>query len=81
MPPGGLAGGRLRPREFLRINCGGASPASGSLSSAREIRQTVGSGRLAVVMSIESQFIFMGRPDLLRDWYRLGVRVASLSHG
>lgn len=49
--------------------------------SAREVRETVGSGRIAVVMSIESQFMFMGRTDLLRNWHRLGVRVASLSHG
>lgn len=61
-----------------------AAEVSGPLAvcrSAREVRETVGSGRLAVVMSIESQFMFMGRADLLRNWHRLGVRVASLTHG
>ena len=39
------------------------------------------SGRIGVVMSIESQTMFAERPENVRNWHRLGVRVASLTHG
>ena len=49
--------------------------------NAAEVTRTVESGRLAIVMACESSFLFLGRLDLLRNWHRLGVRVASISHG
>lgn len=48
---------------------------------AAEVQREVRSGRLAVVMSCESSFLFLGRLDLLRNWQRLGVRIAAISHG
>lgn len=48
---------------------------------AAEVRDTVDSGKVAIVMSVEGQFMFLGQIDLLRNWHSLGVRVASLSHG
>jgi len=45
------------------------------------VNRTVRSGKLAVVMSCESSFLFLGRLDLLRNWYRLGVRVMNITHG
>ncbi len=38
-------------------------------------------GRIALVMSIEGQAMFAEDTALLRQWYRLGVRVAGLTHG
>ncbi|HOP67475.1 MAG TPA: membrane dipeptidase [Methanoregulaceae archaeon] len=49
--------------------------------NAADVARTVESGRLAVVMACESSFLFLGRLDLLRNWHRLGVRVANISHG
>lgn len=49
--------------------------------NAREVSDVVRSGRLALVLACESSFLFLGRVDLLRNWYRLGVRVMSVTHG
>ncbi len=48
---------------------------------ADEVQRTVRSGKLAVVMACESSFLFLEHPDLLRNWHRLGVRVANITHG
>jgi microsomal dipeptidase-like Zn-dependent dipeptidase len=48
---------------------------------AVEVNRTVRSGNLAVVLACEGSFLFLGRLDLLRNWHRLGVRVANLTHG
>ena len=49
--------------------------------NATEVDRTVRSGKLAVVMTCESSFLFLGRLDLLRNWNRLGVRVVTVTHG
>ncbi len=38
-------------------------------------------GRIALVMTIEGQAMFAERLENVRNWHRLGVRVASLTHG
>jgi microsomal dipeptidase-like Zn-dependent dipeptidase len=48
---------------------------------AADVHRTVSSGRLALVMACEGAFLFLERPDLLRNWHRLGVRVVTLTHG
>lgn len=48
---------------------------------AGEVHRTVRSGKLGVVMACEGSFLFLGRLDLLRNWHRLGVRVANITHG
>lgn len=61
-----------------------AGEESGKVSichDAKEVHHTVSSGKLAVVLACESSFLFQGRLDLLRNWYRLGVRVANITHG
>ena len=49
--------------------------------NAAEVRRAMRSGRIAIVMSIEGQAMFAERIENLRNWLRLGVRVASLTHG
>ena len=46
-----------------------------------DVTAAEGAGRIALVMSIESQAMFREDLALLRQWHRLGVRVASLTHG
>ena len=48
---------------------------------ATEVNRTVESGKIAVVLSCEGSFLFLGRLDLLRNWRRLGVRVMNITHG
>jgi microsomal dipeptidase-like Zn-dependent dipeptidase len=48
---------------------------------AVEVNHTVQSGKIAVVLSCEGSFLFLERLDLLRNWHRLGVRVANITHG
>ena len=48
---------------------------------AGEVHRTVREGRLAVIQACEGSFLFLERLDLLRNWYRLGVRVMSITHG
>lgn len=49
--------------------------------NADDVYNTVESGKLALILSLEGQLLFLGQIDLLRNWHRLGVRVASLTHG
>ncbi len=49
--------------------------------TAAEVRKARRTGRIALVMSIESQTMFEEDPAPLRLWHRLGVRMMSLTHG
>lgn len=49
-----------------------------ALTSA-DVRRVVASGKLAVMLSIEAGFDQEGDIDILRLWYRLGVRVIQFS--
>ena len=52
-----------------------------ALTSA-DVRRIVASGKLAVLLGIESGFDQDGDIDILRLWYRLGVRIVQFSsHG
>jgi len=46
-----------------------------------DVRRANRAGRIGLVMSIEGQAMFGERLENLRNWHRLGVRVASLTHG
>ena len=48
---------------------------------AESVRAALRHGRIGLVMSIEGQSMFAGRVENIRNWHRLGVRVASLTHG
>lgn len=48
---------------------------------ASAVRRANREGRIALIMSIEGQAMFSERLENLRNWRRLGVRVASLTHG
>jgi len=59
-----------------------AHPSDFSLClTADDVRTAEAAGRIGLVMSIEGQSMFAGRIENLRNWRRLGVRVASLTHG
>ena len=47
--------------------------------SAADVRRIVAGGKLAVILGIESGFDQEGDLDILRLWYRLGVRVIQFS--
>ena len=49
--------------------------------TASEVRSARRGGRFALVMSIEGQSMFGERVEHLYNWRRLGVCVASLTHG
>jgi len=49
--------------------------------SAADVRRANRAGRIGLVMSIEGQVMFAERLENVRNWHRLGVRVASLTHG
>jgi len=49
--------------------------------SAGDVRRANRAGQIGLVMSIEGQGMFAERLENLRNWHRLGVRVASLTHG
>lgn len=49
--------------------------------TSADVRKALGSGRFSLIMSIESQTMFQENLAHLRNWHRLGVRVASLTHG
>ena len=46
-----------------------------------DVRAAFGQDKFALVMSIESQSMFGRELAQLRNWHRLGVRVATLTHG
>lgn len=48
---------------------------------AAQVRRANRNGRIALVMSIEGQVMFAEQTQHLRTWHRLGVRMASLTHG
>jgi len=71
----------LRLIDSIHAMCA-AHPAVFALClDAEEIRTANRSGRIALVMSIEGQVMFAERLENVRNWYRLGVRMASLTHG
>jgi len=49
--------------------------------SGDDVSGAAEAGHVAMVLTIEGQCMFGGHVELLRDWYRLGVRVCSLTHG
>ena len=49
--------------------------------SGDEVRAAHGTGHIALVMTIEGMDMFGERIEALETWLRLGVRVASLTHG
>lgn len=48
---------------------------------ADDVRAAESTGRIGLIMSIEGQSMFAERVENVRNWHRLGVRVASLTHG
>ena len=49
--------------------------------SASEVRDARAQGHIAVVLTIEGQKMFAEDLSHLRNWHRLGVRMASITHG
>jgi membrane dipeptidase len=49
--------------------------------TAGEVRAACADGRIALVLTIEGQKMFEESLAHLRNWHRLGVRLASLTHG
>ncbi|MEW6749411.1 MAG: membrane dipeptidase [Candidatus Latescibacterota bacterium] len=49
--------------------------------TAADVRAAEAAGRIGLVMSIEGQAMFAERIENVRNWHRLGVRIASLTHG
>ena len=49
--------------------------------TASEVRAVRAEGKIAIVLTIEGQKMFGENLSHLRNWYRLGVRVASITHG
>ena len=45
------------------------------------VREAKAAGKLAIVLTIEGQRMFDERIEHLRNWHRLGVRMASITHG
>lgn len=59
-----------------------AHPAAFALCRSRaEVRGAFKAGRIALVLTIEGQRMFGEDLAHLRNWHRLGVRVANLTHG
>jgi len=53
----------------------------GLCRTASEVRAAYADGKIAIVLTIEGQRMFDERLEHLRNGHRLGVRVASLTHG
>ncbi|NLG51021.1 MAG: hypothetical protein GX552_13020 [Chloroflexi bacterium] len=49
--------------------------------TAAQVRQARSEGKIALVLTIEGQAMFAENLAHLRNWYRLGVRIANISHG
>ena len=49
--------------------------------NADDVRGAERDDKMGLIMSIEGQSMFAERMENLRNWHRLGVRVASLTHG
>jgi len=49
--------------------------------TASEVRAARDDGRIAIVLTIEGQKMFDEHLELLRNYHRLGVRLASITHG
>ena len=59
-----------------------AHPSSFALCTTRaDVVAARAEGRIALVLTIEGQAMFGENLRHLRNWYRLGVRVASITHG
>jgi membrane dipeptidase len=67
--------------DYLYTGAWGGAGEVSVCRDAGEVYRTVQSGKLAAVMACEGSFLFLERLDLLRNWHRLGVRVASITHG
>lgn len=50
-------------------------------TTASEVRRARAEGRIAIVLTIEGQKMFEEDLAHLRNWHRLGVRLASITHG
>ncbi len=50
-------------------------------STASQVQQARSQGQIALVLTIEGQAMFAEELAHLRNWYRLGVRMANISHG
>jgi membrane dipeptidase len=50
-------------------------------TTASAVRAAREAGRIALVMTIEGQSMFAENLRHLRNWHRLGVRMASITHG
>ncbi len=50
-------------------------------TTASAVRAARAAGRIALVLTIEGQAMFAENLRHLSNWYRLGVRVASITHG
>jgi membrane dipeptidase len=53
----------------------------GLCTTASQVRTARAQGRIAIVLTIEGQKMFDEDLRHLRNWHRLGVRVASITHG
>lgn len=49
--------------------------------SARQVRSAVDAAKVALIMTIEGMDMFAESIEALEAWLRLGVRIASLTHG
>lgn len=49
--------------------------------TASAVRRARAEGKIAIVLTIEGQKMFNEDLSRLRNWYRLGVRLASITHG
>ncbi len=61
--------------------CGDPNGEYALCRSAGDVRDARAAGKVAIVMTIEGQVMFRERLGHLRTWHRLGVRLASLTHG
>jgi len=49
--------------------------------NADDVRSARSTDKVGLIMSIEGQSMFAQRIENLRNWHRMGIRVASLTHG
>lgn len=50
------------------------------VTNVKDVLSTVDEGKIAAILSIEGADVIEGRPDILRIFYRLGVRMVGLVH-
>ncbi|MBP5230915.1 MAG: membrane dipeptidase, partial [Clostridia bacterium] len=49
------------------------------VTTVREIRENASEGRMSALLTIEEGGVCLGNPELLRNFYRLGVRMITLT--